>query len=59
MLEQLLRGAQLPLPLGCPEDVYAHVMQPCWVIDPMSRPPASELLALLDAQASSSEDIET
>lgn len=35
----LRKGHRLEQPRGCPDEVYAGVMQPCWAASPAARPP--------------------
>lgn len=36
--DHLRLGHRLKQPLGCPDEVYAGVMQPCWAASPAARP---------------------
>jgi Janus kinase 2 len=43
LLKALERGARLPCPFTCSQEVYVKVMYPCWHIDSHQRPDFAKL----------------
>lgn len=43
MLKALERGARLPCPVTCPQEVYVKIMYPCWHIHSHQRPDFAKL----------------
>lgn len=43
VIKHVRSGRRLPTPIDCPADMFASVMEPCWLEEPSSRPPFERL----------------
>ena len=43
LLKALERGARLPCPATCPQEVYVKIMYPCWNLESHNRPHFAKL----------------
>ncbi|VDM95388.1 unnamed protein product [Thelazia callipaeda] len=48
ILRLLKIGHRLTKPKGCPDNLYYHVMRPCWTEDPQCRPTFCELTEMME-----------